>query len=464
MNINDPKIQQQNTHNELIDYKKAFDNSSDAIVWVDLSNNEIINCNNAFTNLVGRDEASLIGTTASDYCSDDMKKMLKSKLRKKISLKNHTSDGLIYTKKGEVKPVSISSSTFTVSDTKILQLIYRDLFYLKTAEINYKMLFLESNQGITLIEEDGSIVDANPEFMRQTGRTLKELLKMKIWDLRPDELQEKAKETFQLIKEEGSGKIFGLDFQKPDKTITRINFRTKIIKINGKTYIQSITTDITDKVLTEELLLKQQDLLKKQRDEMDSFCTSVAHDIRGKLQVITLYNDLSSDVQNKLKVSRQVDDIVSFLNNMLLLSKTVNKTEFVEVNLNSVLMKILVSIRELKPDIVIDLLKLPTISGNETNLSQVFENLIINVFKHADAKHLKIYSTDDKSYHTIVVEDNGIGIKPETQKQIRRSWETGKYFSIGLMIAKRIMIIHNGNLDFESEEGKGCKFYLTFPK
>ena len=64
------------------------------------------------------------------------------------------------------------------------------------------------------------------------------------------------------------------------------------------------------------------------------------------------------------------------------------------------------------------------------------------------------------------VEDNGIGIAPEDQKRIFRMFErihaTDKYAGtgMGLMIVRKAVSRLGGELGFESEPGKGSRFWI----
>ena len=82
---------------------------------------------------------------------------------------------------------------------------------------------------------------------------------------------------------------------------------------------------------------------------------------------------------------------------------------------------------------------------------------------------LKAWTETRKVY--IEVKDDGIGIPKAAQKNIFKHFyraenainisETGS--GIGLMLARRIVALHDGKLTFKSEEGKGTSFIITLP-
>ncbi|MFC1946525.1 PAS domain S-box protein [Chloroflexota bacterium] len=124
------------------------------------------------------------------------------------------------------------------------------------SEERYRSVFNEARDGIVMIDADtGIITECNPEFERQTGRTQEQLLKMKIWELRPPEKVAFAREKFLEIREQGQGGTHELDFRKPDGTITPIEFLSKKVVIDGRGFLQSVTRDISERKKTEETLL-----------------------------------------------------------------------------------------------------------------------------------------------------------------------------------------------------------------
>ena len=102
----------------------------------------------------------------------------------------------------------------------------------------------------------------------------------------------------------------------------------------------------------------------------------------------------------------------------------------------------------------------------------LLSNLISNAFKYTPEGGkivLSIDETDEKI--TLVVEDNGIGIKKEFQDAIFERFfqvENTAIFStgdgIGLSFVKHLVELHDGTIHVESELNKGAKFIVELPK
>jgi len=134
---------------------------------------------------------------------------------------------------------------------------------LQESEERYHSLFSQARDGIVLIDlETGQIIDCNPEFENLTGRTLRQLEKMKIWELRSSGKVEKAKKKFFEVKEEGTGGSRELEFQKPNGDLVPIEFVSRVVRIGNQQYIQSLVRDITDRKRAEKALKETKNLLE----------------------------------------------------------------------------------------------------------------------------------------------------------------------------------------------------------
>jgi len=126
---------------------------------------------------------------------------------------------------------------------------------LKKREQKYHLLFKEARDGKVIIDaKTGFIIDCNPEFERQTGRKLKQLKQLKIWEIRSSKDVETAKEIFLKAKKKKIINPVEHKFQQPDGRIIPIEFTSKQVVINNKICLQSITRDITERKRIEETL------------------------------------------------------------------------------------------------------------------------------------------------------------------------------------------------------------------
>lgn len=112
------------------------------------------------------------------------------------------------------------------------------------------------------------------------------------------------------------------------------------------------------------------------------------------------------------------------------------------------------------------------IHGQVGTLNQILLNLTTNAI-HAmkDGGTLKIQfglSTDDEKYVRLIVEDTGTGISPEIQGKVFQPFFTtkqaGEGTGIGLTVVNRLAEEHGGIVRAQTEEGKGTRFILDFPR
>jgi PAS domain S-box-containing protein len=121
----------------------------------------------------------------------------------------------------------------------------------------------------------------------------------------------------------------------------------------------------------------------------------------------------------------------------------------------------------------LDLVDVPTVIANESRLSQVFVNLLVNAAQaipegRADDNEIAVATRVDANGHVVVeVRDTGCGIPPSDQKHIFDPFYTTKPVGVGtglgLAICHGIVTALGGEIDVESAAGGGACFRVVLP-
>ena len=113
-----------------------------------------------------------------------------------------------------------------------------------------------------------------------------------------------------------------------------------------------------------------------------------------------------------------------------------------------------------------------TIEADRVKFKQILYNLLSNAIKFTSENGkitMEAGIMDD--ILQVSVSDTGIGMKPEDQEKVfKEFWQADSSFArkyegtgLGLALTKRIVEMHEGNIWFESEYGKGSIFYFALP-
>jgi signal transduction histidine kinase len=118
---------------------------------------------------------------------------------------------------------------------------------------------------------------------------------------------------------------------------------------------------------------------------------------------------------------------------------------------------------------------LPTAHGDQRRLTQVLLNLVGNAIKFTDSGEVAIEAAASNGAYTLAVRDTGPGIDPADQIKIFEEFQqadgsptttkdgTKGGTGLGLSIAKRIVVMHGGQIWVESELGRGSTFFIKVP-
>lgn len=234
----------------------------------------------------------------------------------------------------------------------------------------------------------------------------------------------------------------------------------------------------------EEITKKTRELAHHQRLETIGTLTSgIAHEFNNLLTPIMGYSiltleqlpmeeeELYDNVLEIYNASCKARDIISRLSELS--RKNSAKLSYSLLSLDELTEKVLNVAMPAKPSGI----QIETnfhgakekILANETQMSQLLLNLILNGFHAMEEKGgILTLSTENKDDQAVVkVKDTGCGISEENKKKIFEPFfttkETGKGTGLGLAIVEQVLSEYNGTIVVESEEGKGSTFIVSFP-
>lgn len=110
---------------------------------------------------------------------------------------------------------------------------------------------------------------------------------------------------------------------------------------------------------------------------------------------------------------------------------------------------------------------LPLLRLDPGQLKQAFYNLIKNALQAMGTGGSLTIRSDLSGYDAVVsFEDTGRGMSPETVAAMHDAWFTTRKTGVGLgmLIVRRIVREHGGELSIESSEGVGTRVTLTLPR
>jgi light-regulated signal transduction histidine kinase (bacteriophytochrome) len=153
-----------------------------------------------------------------------------------------------------------------------------------------------------------------------------------------------------------------------------------------------------------------------------------------------------------------------------------------EVSLNELLIEVLsdMEVEIERHRVEINIGPLPVIWANESQMRQLFQNLISNGIKFRKENTTPVISVlhdksktallDNANTHCrIVVKDNGIGFDEQYADEIflvfkrLHSYHEYEGTGVGLSICKKIVDRHGGQIAASSQPGEGAMFYLDLP-
>jgi PAS domain S-box-containing protein len=353
---------------------------------------------------------------------------------------------------------------------------------LRLSNIYNRSLIEASLDPLVTIGHDGKITDVNEATELVTGYSRDELIGADFTNYFTE--PEKAKKGYQEVFREGYVSDYALEIRHKNGRIIPVLYNASVYRDESGEVIGvfAAARDITERKKAEEILKLKLEELARSNAELEQFAYVASHDLQEPLRMITSYLQL---LQRRYqgKLDEKADKYIYYavdgasrmqilINDLLEFSRVTTRAKEPEPTdcefiLDQVLSNLDLYIEDNKATVSHD--PLPEAMADNTQLAQIFQNLIINGIKFHSEEVPKIHISAEKKANEWLfsVKDNGIGIDPQYSEKIfevfKRLHRKEEYpgTGIGLAICKKIIERHSGRIWVESELGKGSTFYFT---
>ena len=384
---------------------------------------------------------------------------------------NKRGDGGFTTADQEVFLAFASQAAVAIQNARLFSEVKREREKLST-------VFGAMSDGVLLLDEEGSVVLANPACIRLLGAVAeKSLGKSLAKDLLADfDAQPALSHPLQFV-----ARLTKVDLKR--KT-GKDFFLTALLRQFGGDDAPSgrdgwivILRDETDSRL--EGRLKQ------------SFLSVVSHKLKTPLTAIVGYaptlvekNDNMTDSQKRAAstIATQAENLADLVDKLLRF--TIVESESIaraadETPVSTMVDAALVALENFRSDngvkvtIDPDVAALPPVVVDRKLTVEALKNVIENAmkFNNKPSKELWVRAGVENGMAVIQVRDNGVGIPPEEREKVfQKFYQVENHFTgqvpgagLGLALSRKVMDAMGGRIRLESEIGQGTTVFLSLP-
>ena len=268
---------------------------------------------------------------------------------------------------------------------------------------------------------------------------------------------------------------------------------------------EKLTTTNQELVSSNQALERANSNLTRSNQNLEQFAYVASHDLQEPLRKIQQFGDLLrsrfTDVGGEAHVylermqsaasrmSLLIKDLLAF--SRIATSQVIARPVALNQVIDQVVEDLSVVIEESGAQLAVD--RLPTVMGDGSQLSQLFQNLLANAikFRHRSSGDPRVRpqiniraslaashdlpaslagSRHATMYHRIEVIDNGIGFEEKYAERIFEVFQRlhGKSefagTGIGLAVVQKVVTNHGGVITARSEPGQGATFTLYLPR
>jgi len=400
-------------------------------------------------------------------------------------------------KDGSDFPIEIMLSPLESAEGILVTAAIRDISVRKEAEMHlaqmegrYRGLLEAAPDAMVVVNQEGEIVLLNVQAEKQFGYRRDELVGQKVKNIIPEGFAERLiadalrSSADALAQQIDTG--IELTGQRKDGSEFPIEIMLSPLESAEGILVTAAIRDISVRKKSEEHLVTTVRELKRSNDELQQFAYVASHDLQEPLRMVASYTQLLAK-RYKGRLDSDADEFIAYavdgssrmqglIQDLLTYSRAgTNGKVLHEVSSENALKEALTNLRAMIEEggAVVTHDSLPALTTDDTQLAQVFQNLVGNAIKYHSAEVPRVHVSARKNGANewiFSVRDNGLGIDPQYFERIfiifqrLHGRKEFKGTGIGLAICKKILERMGGRIWVESQPEKGSTFYFALPE
>jgi PAS domain S-box-containing protein len=480
-------------------YQKLFDVAGDSII-VCSEQGLAIECNQAALDLFVCTRAQLIGSSPADWSPEFQPYgRASTEMAGEIFARAATGEVVRFywqntRADGTPLPVDVTVRVARIGDHILFVIISRDVTERKQAEVvlkaseeKYRTLIETTATGYLIVDGEGRVLDANPEYVRLTGHDeLRDILGRSVIEWTASHERERNARAVAQCAKEGYVRNLVIDYVDRKGRVTPVEINATVITDGGALRILSLCRDVTERKRSELELLASRQAAENASLTKSRFLAAASHDLRQPIQAISLFKDalirtgLSGEqrqISDYLSESIQsLSDLLNILLDISRLDAGAVKSCPEPVQVEALFSQINARFSAIAAEKSLRFkLRLPfhetTVITDRNLLLDLLSNVIGNAIKYTEQGSILVGIRRRGDQALIQVWDTGIGIAPEHLDTIFEEYvqignperDRTKGLGLGLAIAKRLATVLETDVVCRSRPGKGSVFEFRLP-
>jgi PAS domain S-box-containing protein len=350
-------------------------------------------------------------------------------------------------------------------------------------EGRHRGLLEAAPDAMVLVNRAGEIVLLNRQAERHFGYSRGELIGQRVESIIPQGFpgQFSAVELPSSEYEaEQTGAGIELSGRRKDGSAFPIELMLSPLESTEGLLMTAAIRDISKRKRAEGYLLQTVKELHRSNEELGQFAYIASHDLQEPLRMVASYTQLLAK-RYKGRLDSDADEFIAFavdganrmqrlIQDLLIYSRVGTKANDLihassEEALEHAVLNLRGAIEDSGAQVTHD--PLPTVLADDSQLIQLFQNLVGNAIKYQapgiPRVHISAAKRTDQKW-TFSVQDNGLGIDSQYFEKIfgmfQRLHKREEFAGtgIGLAICKKIVERHGSSISVESQPGQGTTF------